>query len=487
MIEILPTRMIINYSNLDYSKIEKIKRSLSVWDKSRFRYSYQAFIEDEDEELICIPSCYDLLYIKSLFPDEEIIDNRGRFVSIGCKNKPINLKYQPRNELQKQAINFLKGNRFSRNTSQKLLSLNTGDGKTYCTVNYISQTLKRPIIFVDQEILAEQWINRIKEYTDTKDEEIFYISGKPSINKLLKKTKDEILNIKFFICIHRTIDNYINEDVEKFFDFFDHILVNTKIYDEAHVEYRSIWLIDSNSDCESIYLTATFSRSDPIENKVFQNMYHDIKRFTSNSLRDNSISNYHNIVVSRINSKPTQEDEADCINKYGFNSNSYFSYILNKKYDLYFEKITNILFDNILNKRNRKVAILLGINDAVDKFYDDIKIEISNRNLNFTVGKLNGLTKNKDEEMTKDIIITTDKSFSKAIDIANLSVLINLVPFSSSTKVIQTIGRLRRLDDDKVFYIDVSDIGFKNIQQQLNIRIRTYKKKAEKLYKLDLL
>lgn len=63
------------------------------------------------------------------------------------------------------------------------------------------------------------------------------------------------------------------------------------------------------------------------------------------------------------------------------------------------------------------------------------------------------------------------------MDVNDLRVLINTVPFSSDTKLTQVIGRLRKIPDREVFFFDVNDIGFDGIKGQLNL-------KKEKVYKI---
>jgi hypothetical protein len=164
--------------------------------------------------------------------------------------------------------------------------------------------------------------------------------------------------------------------------------------------------------------------------------------------------------------------------------------MLSDKYEYFFNNILyTLLFEKILKKGtvHKKTAIIFGTNNAVDRFYDDIEKSIRDNNMDYTVGKFNGnMSKAKISSLQSDIILTTDKSFSKAIDVSDLECLINFVPLSSPTKNEQMIGRLRKLNDKKVFYMDIIDTGFESCKKQLQIKKTVFNKKAEKIYELVL-
>lgn len=481
MIEILPSSIVISNYTLNDSKT--LENSLSVWNKVTFEYTLCLYLYDEENMKLIIPGGYSIDKLKKYLPKKKIVDKRFEYNDFR-ELKELSLKLPPNKKIQEIAIDFLIGNSYSKNSTQKLLMLNTGEGKTYCAINYIFRTKRLPMIMVDQESLALQWIDSIKKFTNADDNNIYYISGKSSITKLYNMKKSELKKINFFVAIHRTINNIASEDLEELAKLFKYLEIGIKIFDEAHVEYNNIFLIDSLTNIPSIYLTATPARSNESENKVYQNMFNDIKRMASNTTIGNK--NYHNIVIVKTNSHPSIENEAECKSRYGFDNNRFSKYILNEKYDYFFNIITKLL-DEVVLKKKRKVAILLHINDLVDTLYNDIcDIYIEK---GYNVGKFNSSIKNKDEkklQLEKDIIITTDMSFSKGIDTKDLECVINTVPLSSKPKNEQMIGRLRNIEGKKVFYFDVVDLGFRSCKNQLISKKQVYRKKAENIYEIEL-
>ena len=485
MIKFMPTRIIVtNYEN-DAVSIEK---SLSVWDKNRFRYTFSAYEYDEVNKTIIFPGGLNKHKLKDKLPNQDIVNCSKNYLINSRRNSYIKMKVKPKDDLQEKAIKFLCGNNFSSNSEQKMLSINTGAGKTYCAINYIATKRKIPIIFVDLDTLLQQWKKSILKFTDTKEEEIYIFSGLNSIKKIIEMNSSEIKKYKFFISIYKTINMAYQNNLLS--ELFDKVKFTTKIYDEAHTNYEAIFRIDSHTDCESIYLTATPKRSNPIENKVFQNMFYDVKRFSSNITGIEE--KYHNIVLIEIDSKPSANEQENCSGKYGFDCVKYSKYILENKYEFFYQKIIDeILFKVILKdgKKKRKTAILFGLKSMMVKFSEDLLKELNDRGLeNYSIGLLSEDTKKTDKELVlnSDIIITTDKSFGKGIDVKDLECVINFVPTSSDPKIKQMIGRLRIIPDKEVFYFDILDIGFEKIRIQLKNKQKSYKDKAKKIMTIKL-
>jgi superfamily II DNA or RNA helicase len=488
-ITLYPTRIIID-PYLERNSL--IENSLSVYDKVTHSYAFQAFIKDEVNNRLIIPTGYSVNYLLGMYPHYKIENKCNameNYIEANRSKYKIKMKYDCRNELQKAAMNFLNKRkpRSKFKYMQRFLSLKTGEGKTFCSVKYIADNHERPIIFVDQDSLGQQWKDRILEYTDTKENEIFYISGAKSVNKLMKMSSDDILKIKFFICCYRTLTINIkntgsSSDISK---LFDKIKVTMKVFDEAHLEYMSIFKLDMISNLRSLYLSATPKRSDRSEDKVYQNIFRNVDKFTSDSFTETP-ENYHNIIMCDWNSNPDIASESKCQTKYGFSMSRYCDYLMDKKYDKFEGLMYSLIFDTVLtNRKKKKMAILFGTNALLDKFYDNLVNFCAFNNYKLKINKFNGQTKKEDkldllEE--SDIIITTDKSFCKGIDVKDLQVVINTVPFIADTKLIQTVGRLRKLQNKEVIFIDINDIGFKSLRYQESSKKTIFSKLAKSLF-----
>jgi len=474
--KIYETKIVID----DYSRrLSELEKSLSVWDPITFSYSAQFYYFDEENNKLYLPRGIDIEKLKM-----ELKLNNYNFKSeLKTKrksrtNKQINMKMQPRDNIQKNAIKFLTNLPLSDNFSQKILSLATGNGKTYCAINAISKTKHVPLIMVDQDSIVEQWKTRIIEFTDTTEDEIYKISGSKSIDSLLKLDKNEISKYKFFIGIHRTFKNLM-ENKTLFDSFMEKIKITLKVYDEAHVEISNIFNMDMRIDCPSWYLTATPSRSDYREDKVFQAIYKNVPKYSGKS----KFKKYSNVIIYKINSRPSVKEIEKLKTKYGFNGNEFSKLMNTDNYKMYEKELVNIIFGLINKDETRKTAVVFHLNSSVDLFYDKLKHIIERNNLKVSIGKFNGNIKKSERSkaLDKDLIITTGKSFAKAIDVKDLECLINTVPFSSNTMAEQLMGRLRKIENKEVYYFDLIDIGYPQCKNQLYYKKKTYNKLSKRI------
>lgn len=474
MITAYPTRIVID--GYEEGSVPKLEKGLSVWDRVTFSYSYSSYLLDDETKELIIPGGFNQYYLEKLFPRDKFINKRNEISPFNKVNFSINSSF--RDNIQREAIHFL----LNEKNNQKFLCLPTGAGKTYCSINYVYRTKKLPMVFVDQENLMDQWKNSILKFTDVKEDEVFFISGKESINKLLEMEKEELKKFKWFIAVHRTISNFINSDMTGINKLIKYLGIGVKLYDEAHVEFKNILLIDSLTDTESVYITATPSRSDPIENSLYQKVFKDVPMF---KLYEDEFERYHNIIIVQYDSKPSIDDKASMINRHGFDVNGWCKYILeDSKFNDFYEKVNTVI--NKLDKNNdNKIALLFHTMSGNSIIQENLKEDFPDKK----IGRFDSSIKDKNKrikEWEKDIIVTTDKSFGKAIDVKDLSIVLDTVPFGSKVMTEQMLGRLRQLPNKEVFYVAFIDVGFDSCKKQLKQRRNIYNIKAKNIYEIDL-
>ncbi|ALN97900.1 hypothetical protein Bp8pS_221 [Bacillus phage vB_BpuM-BpSp] len=472
VIELFPSYIKIS----NYDRNEKLEKALSVFDKTIFQYVFSAFLIDEDKKEIIIPGGLDLEYLKNLFNDKEVINRKDQINKY--QNVKLNIKYPPRNAKQEEAINFL----INEKNTQKFLVLPTGEGKTYCAINYVVNSKKLPLVIVDKENISNQWKESFLKFTDIKENEIYLISGKESIDNLMGMGRRELSKYKCFIAIHKTLTNLINKDMNNFRELITHLRIGSKLYDEAHSDFKNIFLLDSLSECESVYITATPSRSNHIENAVYQRMFKNVSFFIYTT---ESTSNYHNIVIAKYNTNPTKKEQYSIRNRYGFDANKWSKRLI-KDEDVYNQTFENIktLIKKLNPDFNKKTVILINTMDGVSSLLKDLKEDFPN----LSFGRYDSTIKKEDklEQLNRDIIVTTEKSLGKAIDVPNLELCINLIPFGSNVIAEQMLGRLRRIEGKTLVFVDMIDIGFESCLQQLKRKKNIYNKKAKNIYELSL-
>lgn len=389
------------------------------------------------------------------------------------------MKHQPRDDLQKQAIKFLMKIKNDQNERQRFLSLETGSGKTYVTINCISQLKKKTIIIVDTLDLAAQWKREFLNHTDLNDEDIIILSGQAIVDEQLKKSTGKI-----YIGIHKTMNNLMSSDINSINNLMNKLGIGIRVFDESHVDFGNICKINAFSNVQyTFYLTATPNRSNFIDNSLYAKVFGSIPYFNGKEI---SGEKYHTVILIKMDSKPSLDDKIAVRTRYGFSQAKWAQYILEDGYEFYIETLLKI-FDKLqLIKRKKKTAIMLPTIDLIQKTKESLEATQDFKNI--TIGTFIGeIPKNKRlEQLEKNIILTNDKIFDKAIDVKDLEVLINFVPIGSLVKTEQIMGRLRNRKNYNSILIDITDIGFDECVKQSKIRKRFYKKKALKIIELIL-
>lgn len=419
------------------------------------------------------PSSVTLKAIEQLFPEEEST------VSYANTAKAKLLQYQmvhkPRNELQEKAIAFLMKMKRDPETHQRFLSLETGSGKTYVTINCISQFKKKALIIVDTLDLAAQWKREFLNHTDLQDSDIVILSGQEIVDKETAKPTGKV-----YVAIHRTLGNMLTSDPNSINKLMNKLGIGVRVFDESHVDFGNICKINAFSNVEyTIYLTATPSRSSFMDNSLYAKVFNAVPYFNGKEL---SGDKYHTVVLYKMNTHPSLDDRITVRTQYGFSSAKWSQYVSGDGYEYFLEAMKDI-FDNFkLTSRNKKTAIMLPTIDLIKKLKTDLEELYPDISCGTFIGEI---SKNKRlEELEKTFILTNDKIFDKGIDVKDLEILINCVPLGSAVKTEQIMGRLRNRQGYLSILIDVTDVGFDECVKQSKLRKRLYKKKAKKIIEL---
>lgn len=481
MIELKPSSIVIH----DYKTNTWLERMLSVWDGVYFKVTWSAMMKSKDEKDLIIPRGYNLEDLTKTLRDNNILDNTDKVI----KSRDVNFKclFPPKNLRQQNAIRFLEGSTnyyaYTNGRRQKMISLKTGDGKTYIASAFAANFSKATMIIVNNNIAIQQWKEKeLMKLTDLKEEDIAIISGSSSIKKLLKEKPKH----KVYIASHRTLSSYGKEDPWKITEIFKHLGIGLKIYDEAHLEWKNIFLVDSVTDISmTVYLTATPSRSNREEDKVYDNMFNDVVVYGLES-KYKQDENYHKIVYVDYNSNPSASNLAKIakVSKYGFNVNAWCDYIIDNKFDSFIENLQELIDMSYKNNKTPKIAVVVHTLGMVEKVKESLKSIYTDK----TFGDFTSNTDKKvrDEELMRDIIVTTEKSFGQLVNVMDLAIMINTVPISSKTLIEQLLGRLRYVEGKQCVFFDMTDIGFEQCKNQKRLRKQILDLKAKSTFQLSL-
>ena len=483
-VEVNNTRIIIH----DYEFNNRLERILSIWDPVYFKVSYSHFRKKIKSNKLIIPGYFSIDYLKNILSiDERDIlfnynDNPGKEIN-------ISLIREPRDKIQKRSINFLIDELHPdyNNNPSAMLNLETGYGKTYCAINFIYQLGTTAIVLVDQNKILEQWRESILKFTNIAPSEICAINSSHAIDKLFNINNNKY---KIYLGSLMTLISYTNGKKWNLINkLFKYLGIGLKIFDEAHILFANQFSIDANTNVwKNIYLTATPKRSDKIENKIYQLSFSDIPKFGMEN--ENIKENYHTICYVNINTKAPFKVIQECNkNRYGFDSKRFGDYCFKEVFNKYIEVIDEIFKATINKNKNKdrddKIALVVEKNEHVEILYNHIKENYKE----FTVGKYSGLIENKqkrNEELNNRIIVTTLKSFGKALDIPKLRYLICLTTFSSQVITKQLLGRLRNNFNSSSIYFDICDVSIRNCLSHRKYRRAILDDKAKNIITIDL-
>ena len=450
------SKIIVKHSSIVINNYElgdspKLENYFSIYDRVYHCNFLKGIEYIEEEKKLILPRGLDIYFLENIFGESAIVDTKHDEYD---KIEPIMIKYLPRDDVQKQALSFMLGakpqHKSNKVKSQLSVNLNTGVGKTYCSIAAISYLNLRSIIITSSINWLEQWKKCICEYTDTKPNEVYFLTGTPSILSLFKK---DISKYKFILASHATLKSYGDKyGWDKVTELFKYMKIGLKFYDEAHLNFDNMCKIDYYTNTfRTYYVTATPARSDKDENFIYQLYF---KNIPSIDLFDEENDPHTHYIAMKYNSRPTPQEISACKNKYGLDRNKYTDYVLKK--DNYYKMLTIIL--DLALRQEGKTLIYIGTNNAIKRTMQWILEKYPE--LHNSVGMYTSIINEEEKKLQlhKKIILSTTKSCGAAMDIKGLKMTVLLAePFKSEILARQTLGRTR---DNNTFYIEVVDTGF---------------------------
>lgn len=481
MNKIVVNRTYTSIPNYNIGDDEFLENQLSIWDKVYFRHNNIGFQWNEETKELRIPRSYSVNSLSSRF--------RELPMEFNYEHDPeakvvYTLKYMPKNNIQKKAISFLLGDgdfAYSKKYSQLSLNLDTGDGKTYCTIAYLTFVKTTSMIITHNNSIKGQWYESFLKFTSLSENHILDIDGSSAITKILKMLdKKDTLPYKVYLVNHATIRNYAKKHGwDSIKELFIKLKIGVKVFDEAHLEFANLISIDLNTNTKrTLYLTANFKRDGIEESKIFKLCYGHVVSYGVETRNDKR--KHIKYLGVLFNTYPSIQDQASVKNIHGFDKNRYCDYLIEK--DEFFNVVTR--FTKLSFKNKGKVLILLSKIHAGEIMKEHLDYVFKEENINKTVSIYNSKISHEDKEkaLMSDVIISTQKSLGTGNDIPGLRTVIMTEAYSSKIIANQTSGRLRVYsDEDDSFYIELVDIGFNRAYKMYKSRLSVFKKKCKEL------
>jgi superfamily II DNA or RNA helicase len=417
----------------------------------------------EGKPAVSFPRFFDTKILKSFFPDHDLVsygEMIGTFEPV--KDTPsidINIQWEKIRDdpLQDEALDYVLSKNDYEHLNQlthKVLSLQTGTGKTLITILTMGARQSKTCIFLHSpSMILTPWMKDLLNFTDLTENDIGIIQGLPSLKKAIK----DKVSKKVYLINNKSADSFIKNNKPLFDDFFQLGKFDLRVYDEAHKAFKTISLLNAHYDEMfnlTISSTATPERSKYSENTVYRHMLPNPKLWFGNETR---LRHPPHLTWHRVGFKSNVLVDDEVIREVngtnGVNINAYANYFVNFElaFNDLFEIVDSIIRDTV--ERDLRLMIFVPSLALITKLIEKVKSDDSYRTL--TVGNFTSLVdkKEKHKELSAQVIFTTDKSIDAGVDVP-LDVIILLTPLSSKSLITQIVGRIRRKVDDNNVLIE---------------------------------
>ena len=458
------------YKKGDAPNIEKM---LSKYDTVSHKYVEIGFyIEDR---ILYLPRGVNLTLLKDTFNSiptmVNIYDNFER-------TEGGEMKYPPRDRIQEESIDFLTSKGKFANGSrytQYGFNIDTGVGKTFCMTSAMLQLRMKSIIITHKQKLKEQWMETILTMSNVSENRICDISG----SEIMEAIMNGKIEADYYYVNHQTLNSYARiHGWHGLHEFFNKIKVGVKIVDEAHKFFENSLMIDNFTNTyKSFYLTATFTRSDPKEVRIFKIAYSNLYRYGEETFNYEEMRKHIVFVVIYFRSHPEYDENTRLSTGYGFSSYKYIDYELGESNNTLIKVIRNVIRQT--ENLNGKTLIISPKTESVDIIADRL-IGHTDKSIG-TVHSKNSTEKNH-RGFNSDIISSTLKSIGEGDDIKGLRVLINTEPIGSKLLADQLRGRLREYSkEDDTFFFHLVDTSVRESYEFLGRILPVMKRKCKEI------
>lgn len=444
--------VINNYNFGDFPELEKL---FDIYDKSTFSFKTIGSVYNRVDKTYTIPRGIDIKRIERIVGSYAFYEkgyNKPRY----NKNN-ILIKFPPKDEKQSLALQFLSGKgeyKYTKNYNQLFLALNTGAGKTYLGIVYSALLNVKTVIITNSVGWLSQWKDSYLQHTNIISSEILSIAGSSIINKIINSDKFNYDKYKIYTVTHDTLLSYAKNNGWDSIDFlFKKLGIGLKIIDEAHLNFENICNIDYASPIyKTLYLSATPSRGDDNQNRVYQNYFNNVPML---SLFDPESDPHTHYIALLYKSGMNSFEISECLSNHGFNKMTYNDIVIMKEN---FDYISRIVMD-MISKIPGKKLFFFSTNNSIVFFYNWLRYNYSEYSED--IGIYTSINPDKEQAKNNTLILTTSKSAGACLDISDLMVCINMAePTKSLPQNQQRFGRTRSYNS---FYIDLVDTSVKTI------------------------
>lgn len=355
-------------------------------------------------------------------------------------------------EVQQPAYDFILDNP----VRSKMLILPTGSGKTATSLMALGK-LQYKLGVVVLPTYVDKWVKDIAEIHETTTQRVMVIQGSKSLRGIITMANEGTITSSYFIFSSRTLQEYISayednqEDCVNFYgcapiDLFPKLGIGSLLIDETHQHFHAIYKILIHTNVKfQLGLSATLMSDDNVVSRMHRTVYPESSMYTM------QVTDKYTDVYALRYSVPAGYMRQIRTSSFGSSTYSHTAFEQSVLKFLpmrahYYKLISNTLKDFYIDKYEKDdkclifvatVKMATQLTEMYAKEYPSLKV-------------LRYCEQDPFENLyAADIIVTTVISAGTAVDIPNLRVVVQTVCISSSVQNIQTLGRLRKLKDNK--------------------------------------
>ena len=478
--------LITEFNNAEYKYLEDLVASMD----NVFLY------HDEDKHLIGIPTgMEDTLH--KVFPKAKWIDNSQQYWDY-ARIHPVTHNATPRNQLQKDFINFVLEHAAKKDKIAGILS--PGQGKTFMACYSAIELGLRTLIIVPTSSIKIQWGETLTG--------MFKVD--PKYVKVVNKPTDFINVKEDFVVVSQASLASLNKtyDLEK---IMKNNKFGIKVIDEVQMWFKNIIHVDANSNiANNWYLTGTFGRSGDRENAIYQEMFGDLAMFREKekkpTLFNRKPGNIYGMKphvhctmiwtksglskeeIDKVTSSMRYSEREGKWMRFGISIPAYSNLVFPQDGSMtkYLGTVLKVIKQAMNKIDYGRTLILLPTISAcgvvvkyLEEMYPDLKIG--------TINSYNSRQENAKNKAECDIVVSTVQSAGTGFDMKDLSRLITAVGYRSWILASQIHGRLRRRPDGKDTYMwDVVDAQIKQLRIWANVRADVFRRSSKEFKVVDM-
>lgn len=336
--------------------------------------------------------------------------------------------------------------------SSKVITLQTGMGKTLCSLLAAAELGMRTVIVI-KGMYVDRWLKDLsgpESVIDGKPSDVMIVRGSKDMKNLIAAGLDGEIKAKFIIITNTTmrafLDQYeaMNRDRDLYgcypYDFYDVVGAGIRIIDEVHQDFHLNFRQDLYTNIEkTICLSATLESDSDFINHMYATMFPSYTRVDNGEYK-----RYIAVSALLYSLRRPGEIRYTLKGRHTYNHIAFEESIMRDRGMTrnYLDMVQRTAYEYFIKvfESGQRMLIFAGSVEMCSLITDDLRQRYPNVNIN-------KYTSEDEYEvlLSSDITVSTLLSAGTAVDVPGLRVCLVTTAIGSSQANLQALGRLREL------------------------------------------